>query len=161
MVAGGADAMMMSCDDASAIHGVEARIEVFTAKARRRVWSDEDKARIVAESYADGGGTVCEVARRNGICPSQLFTWRRQLRTPVALDPPLFVPAVVDEPPPAAPLPNRAARTLHPARRRRRSPRGQGSAPIEVSMDGISVRIGRSADPALITAVLDALKGGR
>jgi transposase len=79
----------------------------------------------------------------------------------VALDPPLFVPAVVDEPPPAAPLPNRAARTLHPARRRRRSPRGQGSAPIEVSMDGISVRIGRSADPALITAVLDALKGGR
>ena len=45
--------MMMSCDDASAIHGVDARIEVFTAKARRRVSSDEDKVRIVAESYGD------------------------------------------------------------------------------------------------------------
>ncbi len=154
--------MIMSCDDASAINGGGARVEVFTAKARRRVWSDEDKARIVAESYADGGGTVCDVARRNGICPSQLFTWRRQLRTPVVwATAPLFVPAVVDEPPPVAVLADRTARTLHPARRRRRLPRGQGPAPIEVSMDGISVRIGRGADPALITAVLDALKGSR
>lgn len=154
--------MMMSCDDASAIHGVEARIEVFTAKARRRVWSEEDKARIVAESYSDHAGTVCDVARRNGICPSQLFTWRRQLRTPVALvAPPLFVPVVVEEPAAVAVPSERGSRSHQPARRRRRMPRGQGAAPIEVSMDGISVRIGRGADAALITAVLDALKGNR
>lgn len=154
--------MMMSCDDASAIHGVGARIEVFTAKARRRVWSDEDKARIVAESYADDAGTVCDVARRNGICPSQLFTWRRQLRTPVVpVGAPLFVPAVVEASGSVATLPDRGSHPHQPARRRRRSPRGQGPAPIEVSMDGISVRIGRGADPALITAVLDALKGNR
>jgi transposase len=151
--------MMMSCDDASAIHVVEARVEVFTAKARRRVWSDEDKARIVAESYADGGGTVCDVARRNGICPSQLFTWRRQLRTPVALvDPPLFVPAVVEAPAAVAAPSDRSHQS---GRRARRSRRTASAAPIEVSMDGISVRIGRGADAALITAVLDALKGRR
>jgi transposase len=154
--------MMMSCDDASAIHGVEARIEVFTAKARRRVWSEEDKARIVAESYSDHAGTVCDVARRNGICPSQLFTWRRQLRTPVALvAPPLFVPAVVEEPAAVAVPSERGSHSHQPARRQRRSPRSHGAAPIEVSMDGISVRIGRGADAALITAVLDALKGNR
>lgn len=154
--------MMMSCDDASAIHGVETRIEVFTAKARRRVWSDEDKARIVAESYADDAGTVCDVARRNGICPSQLFTWRRQLRTPVALvAPPLFVPAVVEEPAAVAVPSGRGSPSHQPSPRRRRSSRGQGVAPIEVSMDGISVRIGRGADAALITVVLDALKGSR
>ena len=34
-------------------------------------------------------------------------------------------------------------------------------APIEVSMDDISVRIGRDADATLIAAVLDALKAGR
>lgn len=90
---------MMSFDDAGAIHGVEARTEVFSAKARRRVWSDEDKARIVAESYGDGAGTVCDVARRNGLCPSQLFTWQRQLPRPVAVvAPPLFVSAVVEAP---------------------------------------------------------------
>ena len=151
---------MMSCDDASAIHGVDARIEVFTAKARRRVWSDEDKARIVAESYGDGAGTVCDVARRNGICPSQLFTWRRQLRTPVALvEPPLFVLAVVEAPAAVAVPFERGAGSQQPARRARRSRRTASAAPIEVSMDGISVRIGRGADAALITAVLDALKG--
>jgi transposase len=141
---------------------LDARIEVFTAKARRRVWSDEDKARIVAESYGDGAGTVCDVARRNGICPSQLFTWRRQLRTPVALvAPPLFVPAVVEEPAAVAAPSDRGSRSHQPARRARRSRRTASAAPIEVSMDGISVRIGRGADAALITAVLDALKGNR
>lgn len=154
--------MMKSCDDASAIPGGEARIEVFTAKARRRVWSDEDKARIVAQSYADDAGTVCAVARRNGICPSQLFTWRRELRRAVpSADAPMFVPAVVEAPAAVAAPSDRGSRSHQPARRARRSRRAASAAPIEVSMDGISVRIGRGADAALITAVLDALKGSR
>ncbi|MBB6229452.1 hypothetical protein FHS79_003655 [Polymorphobacter multimanifer] len=48
-----------------------------------------------------------------------------------------------------------------PVRRLRRARSGAGAAPIEVSMDGISVRIGRGADATLIAAVLDALKAGR
>ena len=39
------------------------RFEVFTGAGRRRDWSDDDKARIVAESY-DAGETVSAVARR-------------------------------------------------------------------------------------------------
>ena len=42
--------MMMSCDDASTSDGRATRIEVFTGTKLRRPWSDEDKARIVAES---------------------------------------------------------------------------------------------------------------
>ena len=149
----------MSCDDASAFQGVDACIEVFTAKARRRVWSDEDKVRIVAESYGDGAGSVCDMVRRMGICPSQLFTWRRQLRAPVALiDPPLFVPVVVEAP---AAVAAPSDRSHQPGRGARRSRRAASAAPIEVSMDGISARIGLSADAALFTAVLDALKGRR
>lgn len=40
------------------------RFEVFPGTGRRRDWSDDDKARIVAESY-DLGATVSEVARRH------------------------------------------------------------------------------------------------
>lgn len=149
--------MMMSCDDASMSVGRAARIEVFTGTRRRRPWSDEEKARIVAESYAGDGVTVSDVARRNDICPSQLFTWRRELRQPVEpVETPLFVPAVIEEA--AVPAPVSAVRTV---RRPRRARRSASAAPIEVSMDGISVRIARGADATLIAAVLDALKAGR
>jgi transposase len=148
--------MMMSCDDASASDGRAARIEVFTGTRRRRPWSDEEKARIVAESYVNGI-TVCDVARRNGICPSQLFTWRRQLRQLAEpAETPLFVPAVIEEAVVTAPV-----SASRPVRRPRRPRRSTSAAPIEVSMDGISVRIGRGADATLIAAVLDALKGSR
>lgn len=156
--------MMMLCDDASASDGRAARIEVFTGTRRRRPWSDEEKARIVAESYGGDGITVCDVARRNDICPSQLFTWRRRLRQPVeSTETPMFVPAVIVEaatPAHAVPLPAPVS-APPPARRPRRTRRGAVAAPIEVSMDGISVRIGRGADATLIAAVLDALKAGR
>jgi transposase len=152
--------MMMSCDDASASSGRAARIEVFTGTRRRRPWSDDEKARIVAESYAGNGITVCDVARRNDICPSQLFTWRRQLRRPVEpAEAPLFVPAIVEPEDVPSPLP--ATSAARSPRRRRSARRGSIPAPIEVSMDGISVRIGRGADATLIAAVLDALKAGR
>src|SRR5688572_25052651 len=56
-----------------------ARVEIFQEQARRR-WSEEDKRRLVAETLA-AGGTVHGVARRYGVNTSQLFTWRKQLRT--------------------------------------------------------------------------------
>jgi len=63
------------------------RFEVFTGAGRRRDWSDEDKARIVAESY-EPGATVSEVARRHAMSPQQLFGWRRLLRrAPETLSP--------------------------------------------------------------------------
>jgi transposase-like protein len=49
------------------------RLEVITGVGRRRRWSDENKARIVAESL-DPATTASAVARRHGLHASQLFT---------------------------------------------------------------------------------------
>jgi len=68
------------------------RIEVLTGPERRRKWSDDDKARIVAETL-EPGAVVTEVARRRQISPQQLFDWRRQARIGVAK---AAVPAVAD-----------------------------------------------------------------
>jgi transposase len=90
--------MMISCHDASATDGRSAPIEVFTGIRRRRPCSDEEKERIVAESYGGNGGTVCDVALRNGNWPSELFARRRQLRRPMmSADVPLYLPAVIEE----------------------------------------------------------------
>ena len=57
------------------------QIEVLSAAdgERRRHWSDDDKLRIVEESFI-GHRQVTATARRHGICRSLLTTWRRQYR---------------------------------------------------------------------------------
>ncbi len=47
--------------------------------SRRRQWSEDDKGRIVAESF-ERGVKASEVARRHDLSPQQLFQWRRQAR---------------------------------------------------------------------------------
>ena len=133
----------------SAITEPVRRFEVFTGAGRRRTWSDEDKARIVAESLTSEE-SVCAVARRHGLSPQQLFGWRRQAREgaesakPKA---PLFVPAVVESPAP---------------RRKRGRPRSlrrdEAVGVIEVEIEGVTVRVGRGADAKTVAAVLRALK---
>ena len=127
------------------------RREVFTGAGRRRNWPADEKAAIVAESYAPGR-TVCGVARRHGLTPAQLFTWRRlarRSRLPKA--PALFVPAVVEALPGLRPPP-----ASRPRRARRHGP----VMGIEVEMDGTVVRIGSGASPQAIAAVIRALKVG-
>jgi transposase len=46
---------------------------------RRRRWTEEEKARIVAECEAPGS-SVSMVARRHDLNTNMLFTWRRQSR---------------------------------------------------------------------------------
>src|SRR5215212_9853888 len=60
------------------------RVEVITGVGRRRRWTDEEKAWIVAESL-DPTTTVSAVARRYGLHASQLFTWRQQLAAPAEM----------------------------------------------------------------------------
>jgi len=57
------------------------QIEVLSAADgdRRRYWSDDDKLRIVKESFV-GHRQAAATARRHGICRSLLTTWRRQYR---------------------------------------------------------------------------------
>src|ERR1700739_3139541 len=62
------------------------RVEVLGGVERRRRWSHDDKARIVEETLAPGA-KVTEVARRNGVAASVVFTWRRQARTAAQVEP--------------------------------------------------------------------------
>jgi transposase len=132
------------------------RIELITGAERRRKWSAEEKAEIVAESLAEGA-VVSEVARRHGLSPQQLFGWRARLRAAVkgSAPPcdatPSFVPAIVEnEPPsPAAPALPTAVMAM-----------GAGVAPasIEIALGGVIVRVRGEADPRALTAVLKALR---
>ena len=126
------------------------RFEVFTGAGRRRKWSAEVKAAMVAESHA-GGETVCSVARRHGLTPQQLFAWRRQARqnrgaAPSALV--SFAPVVVE------------AAAEAPTVRRRRARRGAGrSAPmIEVTIARTVIRVPRGADADTLAAIVRAVK---
>jgi len=52
------------------------RIEILTGPDRRRRWSAEQKARIVAETLVPGA-RESEVARRWQLCAQQVFGWRK------------------------------------------------------------------------------------
>ena len=130
------------------------RLEVITGTGRRRRFPDDLKARLVEETLMPGA-IVSEVARRHGLTPQQLFTWRRQARQPLAStkgEEPQFVPAIVE---PA--LPARMARRLQ-HKRKRNTDRTSGN--IEVEIEGVTVRIGRGAEARTVAAVLRALKAG-
>jgi transposase len=132
------------------------RLEVFTGAGRRRTWSDEDKARVVAE-IETSGDSVSGVARRHGLSPQQLFGWRRQVREAQAViskdNEVRFVPAVVD-----AAAPDASGHLQRKARRQHRDEPLVGT--IEVAIDGVTVRIGAGAPADTIAAVLRALKAG-
>jgi transposase len=117
------------------------RVEVLTGPGRRRKWSDEDKARIVAETL-EPGAVVAEVARRRQVCPQQVFTWRREMRGSAAgrLD---FVPIV---PATSMSLPEPA---VAPAR---------SSASIKVELAGAVLHVAPGTDRELLTTVLRAIR---
>src|SRR3974390_746447 len=52
--------------DARQEDGGYRRVELITGERRRRRWTAEEKARIVAESFEEGAN-ISEVARRNGV----------------------------------------------------------------------------------------------
>jgi transposase len=54
------------------------RVEVITSVQRRRRWSTAEKVRLVEEAMQPGS-SVSFVARRYGISPSLLFTWKRRM----------------------------------------------------------------------------------
>ncbi len=113
-------------------------MEVFTEVGRRRRWSDEEKARIVAESL-DPATTVSAVARRYGLHASQLFTWQRQLATSVVRELPAFVPVVTED-------------TLAPAMMADR---------MEIELGPAVIRVGADVDAAALRRVLEVVRGLR
>jgi transposase len=67
------------------------RIELITGTVRRRRWTIDEKAAIVAESTGPGVN-VAEVARRFGVNRGLLQTWRRK----AICEAPVFVPLRVE-----------------------------------------------------------------
>ena len=117
------------------------RLEVITGVGRRRRWSDEDKARIVAESL-DPATTSSAVARRHGLHASQLFTWRQQLQRSGAaaqtLGGPGFVPVLVAEDSPAS---------------------TEAAGRMEIALGPAVVRVGADVDAAALRRVLEVVRG--
>ena len=117
------------------------RIEGSTGDGRRRRWTAEQKARIVAESLAPAT-TAAAVARRYGLHASQLFTWRQQLHrraaSPAASGEPAFVPVLLAE---------------------------DGAAPaeavgrMEIVLGPAVVRVGADVDAAALRRVLEVVRG--
>ena len=121
------------------------RLEVITGVGGRRAWSNEDKARIVAESFA-AGANVSEVARRYGLRPQQVYAWRRLARGGALALPPEgalgFVPVIAaeSEPAPSAATP---------------------SGIVEIEIAGILVRAAPGVDWRHLREVLRAVKAAR
>jgi transposase len=124
------------------------RVEVITGSSGRRRWTDDEKARVVEETLQPDA-VVSEIARRYGLTPQQLFTWRRAMRRKSAADEsavsPAFVPAVVEPAESATPEIKTIARP----------------PVIELDIGGDSVWIWRGADAAVVTAIIGALKAPR
>ncbi len=115
------------------------RLEVITGVGGRRRWSADEKARILEEATAPGA-VVSEVARRNGMSPQHLFTWRRQARREADNHPLAFTPVVVS---PDTPQPTPAA---------------SREATIELAVEGAVIRVPRGVDGATLALVLQTLK---
>ena len=105
-----------------------------------------EKAEAIEESLRPGV-VISQVARRRGLTPQQLFTWRREARQKAASDGVPFTPVIV-EPRAAAP----AALTSES--------KAVSVRPhmIELDIDGASVWIWRDADVEMVRAIISALK---
>jgi transposase len=153
------------------------RIEVITGQRRRRRWTAQEKARIVAESFEEGAN-ISEVARRNGVVRGLLTVWRHKVaaaRTgpwrpgfPVevaaaaGVNATGFVPVrIASEGSPAmACEPSRVA-AANTRLQEMASPSGQHRGMIEIEVSGARIRVEPGVDPTTLSTVLSALRGGR
>jgi transposase len=126
------------------------RIELITGSVRRRRWTAEEKATIIAESL-QSKVNISELARRRGVNRGLLQTWRREAMRGAGGDAMPFVPLrVAEQSPPslldeAVPIPSRAPVTAG-------CTRGHGT--IEIDGAGLRIRISGPLDVSALHAVL-------
>jgi len=117
------------------------RLEVVQTGRRRR-WSEDEKLRIVLESLQEPR-QASATARRHGISPSLLFTWRRAFgakQTAASGSMPGFVPAVVV------------------SEERKASLTGAAGRIAIVLTNGHQVIVDAGVDPVALARVLDVLE---
>ena len=125
------------------------QVKVLGAERRRR-WSYDEKVRLVEETL-QAGETVCGVARRHGLAPSLLFSWRRQARQGRlgGETVPALVPVEITSTPALACGPQLPSSP--------RAPRARAGI-IEIELGGCRVRVDRDVDAEALQRVLDLLR---
>ena len=125
------------------VRGSVGRMEVLEGPTGRRSWPDEEKIRIVRESL-EPGARVCDVARRNGMTPQHLSTWRGlakkgKLNLPIPEEdfPAFAALEVVEERGPLA------------------------AASIELEADGVMLRLSGDTSASRIAEIVAALRQAR
>jgi transposase len=121
------------------------RVELLTGPGRRRRWSAEEKARIVAETLIPGV-RISDVARRWQLHPQQVFGWRHQARKDAAAQRhavsggagPSFVRIVTES---------------------EATDMAMRQSSIEIELAGAVVRVVSGVGGDLLTAVLRAVRG--
>ena len=111
-------------------------------KRRRRLWSEDEKRRIVAEA-TEPGTSVSVVARRHDVNANMVFAWRRELGAGVSDADAMttFVPAVIGTAPVVATSPARSS-----------------ASRMEIALGGgIRVIVGADVDAAALARVIKVL----
>jgi transposase len=121
------------------------RIELITGAARRRRWSEAEKAALVAESLRPGVN-VSDLARRSGVNRGLLQTWRRMSMREAPDRGEVFVPLrIQDAPPPGASDEASGSGSAAPA------------GTIELESGGLRVRFSGPVDATALRLVLGRL----
>jgi transposase len=133
-----------------------AEVEIVS---RRRKWTPEEKAALLAEVEAEGG-RVSVVARRHGISNSLIYNWRAAWKAAASMhvaEPVEFVRVGIigratGEEPALLPAPEQAA----PSGGHRPSQVGT----IEIDLpNGARIRVGADVNEKALRRVLQAMKG--
>nr|WP_284274125.1 transposase [Bradyrhizobium iriomotense] len=136
-------------------------MEVITGERRRRHWTAEEKARIVAESFEEGAN-ISEVARRHGVVRGLLTVWRRKFATAANFQAPGFVPVRIasESGPATADEPDRRA-CAHGVLPQMASPTSKLGGVIEIEVRGARIRVEPGVELATLSMVLSALRSMR
>jgi transposase len=153
--------MLDARNDARNEAGTYQRVEVITGRQRRRRWTAEDKARIVAESL-EADANISDVARRHGVARGLLTIWRRQFSSGGGGQEPVqsfaavkidTVPAVSNDAAARYSAESDVVPTALPAVRSR--------GRIEIDIAGARIRVESGVDHATLAMVLAAVRGDK
>jgi transposase len=150
--------MLDARNDARTEGSTYQRVEMITGRQRRRRWTAEEKARIVAESL-EADANISDVARRHGVARGLLTIWRRQFssgsRQPgqsfaaVKID---TVAAALNDGPQYSAESDAVAKALPAVRSRGR---------IEIDIAGARIRVESGVDHATLAMVLATVRGDK
>ena len=131
------------------LNGSIGPVEVLEGPTGRRRWTDEKKAQIVAESFAPGA-RVNDVARRHGMQPQHLSTWRGLAKNgkivlPHEVGQQSFASVVIDD----AAGPSQATEP------------STSSIVIEIETDGVTARVPADIGAKRLAEIVIALRAAR